>query len=819
MRLAPFHVGLFGAAALLCACAPTGVSDSAARTNEPAPEGPEFDVFEAVAELSMPQWEDEPPMPDSAGIGTLEVRGSTDLSRQLDLASLTVDAKVTGHVAAFEVEHVFDNPTDEILEGTFRFPLPDGAVVTGLAMEIDGRMMEGEVLDREKAREIYQSIVDSMQDPALLEWEQGQTFKLRVFPIEAQSTKRVVLRYLAPLHRAKEPTGDRWELVVPTSAPTLQGSIGRLTIRVDEQTVVDRHDAKPVGATRVDIASAPGSVLQQSDEHGTFTAVRLQPDWASIPEPNREDAPRRLLVVVDTSRSALESWGLTREALRIVLESLSPEDEICVVASDLTARAHAPGFLPASEDEIAAAMAFIDDIEPDGASDLSAALAEIDRVLTGAEESMTTQVVVLGDGVPTWGETDRAALVQQAEGVLHGVPLHGLVLGRKASSELLGEIAGVSGGRIARPESSSEVEWFAGFLDVAPRLKRIRGASVQADGDHELAGLSARTIFEGQTPTAYVRTPVGAEPPIAVTLLGTSEARPVEQAIAIEHAAPSAGLRKLWASHRINKLQADKGNRADVIAMSETHGVLSRYTAFLVLESEEAYREHAIERRRAAEQADPSVTGADLGEGGGETSLRPGDIQPGDPEILIPAPQDARRVVVVFPFGETKIARWDDAAGKWIVRFLIDEDTAPGRYEVAVRVTMPDGTLRRMTAEYTVDVRAPSMEVRVVALDDGSFEVHAEQSTTEADRERERLDGVDAELPERASFKGIDARKVEARLPDGQVVTLHRERMGQFVGRWQPSEEVGNAIEVELVSTDRALNSSRSTHAVTVEAG
>lgn len=803
-------------ATVLGACAPTGVTETSGRTQEPTPDGPEFDVFEAVAELSMPQWEDEPPMPDSAGIGTLEVRGSTDLSRQLDLASLKVDAKVAGHVAAFEVEHVFDNPTDEVLEGTFRFPLPDGAVVTGLAMEIDGRLMEGEVLDREKAREIYQSIVDAMQDPALLEWEQGQTFKLRVFPIEPQAKKRVVLRYLAPLHRAREGSGDRWELVVPTSAPTLQGTIGKLTIVVDGQTIVDDSDAKPVGATRVDIAEAPKAVLQQRDEHGTFTALRLQPNWDAIAEPNREDSPRRLLVVVDTSRSALESWGLTREALRIVLESLSDEDEICVVASDLTTRSHAPGFLPASEDEIAAAVSFIDDIEPDGASDMSAALAEIDRILTGAEDTMTTQVLVLGDGVPTWGETDPRALEEQADRVLAGVPLHGLVLGRKASSELLGAIAGTTGGRIARPESSGEVEWFAEFLDVAPRLKRIRGATVEVEGGHEVAGLSARTIFEGQTPMAYLRTPPGAEPPTAVTLAGQTATELVSQSIAIEEPTPSDGLRKLWASHQINTLQANAGNRADVIAMSETHGVLSRYTAFLVLESEEAYREHAIERRRAAEQAAPSVTGADLGEGGGETSLRPGDIQPGDPEILIPAPPDARRVVVVFPFGETKVARWDDTAGKWIVRFLIDEDTDPGRYEVAVRVTMPDGTLRRMVAEYTVDIRAPQMEVRVVELDDGSYEVHAEQQVSEADRERERLDGVDAALPEQASFRGIDARKVEAQLPDGQIVVLHREGMGHFVGRWRPSGVVSDAIEMELVSTDRALNSRRSSHTVEV---
>ena len=44
--------------------------------------------------------------------------------------------------------------------------------------------MDGELVEIEKARKTYESIVDEMRDPALLEWEHGRTFKLRVFPIE-----------------------------------------------------------------------------------------------------------------------------------------------------------------------------------------------------------------------------------------------------------------------------------------------------------------------------------------------------------------------------------------------------------------------------------------------------------------------------------------------------------------------------------------------------------------------------------------------------------------------------------------------------------
>ncbi len=801
------------AAALACGCAPTGALVDEAQTDF---EGPAFDQAPAQALPAMPTWDDEPPAPGSAGIGTLEVRDSTDLTRQLELAALHVDAKVSGSMVAFEVEHRFDNPTDEVLEGTFRFPLPDRAVVTGLAMEIDGKLMEGEVLDRDRAREIYQSIVDSMQDPALLEWEQGRTFKLRVFPIEAKSDKRVVLRYFAPLRRVLARDGEQWEVVIPTSAPAMQGEIGQLTVKVDGQTVADRTNAAPVGAIRVAVADTPAPTQQQVDEHGTFTAIRVQPQWSTLPEPDRTDAPRRIAIVVDTSRSAMESWGLARESLRVVLESLDANDEICVIASDISARAHAPIFLPASEDEVQAALAFIDGIEPDGASDLSAALHALASLLAEAEEPMRTQVLVVGDGVPTWGETDPDALVALADSALGDTPMHGLVLGRGADGTLLRRIAGQTGGRVERPESSDEIAWFADFLDVAPRLRRIHAVDLQAEGEHDLTGVDGGTLFEGQHATAYVRTAPDATPPESLTLTGLTTQGPVHQELLVDSPVPTAGVRKLWAAEHIETLQRDKSHRAEVIALSETHGVLSRYTAFLVLESEEAYREHAIERRRAAEQAAPNVSGADLGEG--DTSLRPGDIQPGDPEILIPAPHDARRVVVVFPFGETKIARWDETAGQWIVRFLIDEQTDPGRYEVAIRVTLKDGSLRRLKAEYTVDTRAPDMNVRLRELDDGSFEVRCEQETSQADRVRERLDGVDGPLPERHSARNRDASKVEVALPDGQTITLTREAPGTFVGTWVPSTPVSFPIHVRVVSTDRALNSAVSEHDVGVGA-
>src|SRR5262249_56240182 len=56
------------------------------------------------------------------------------------------------------------------------------------------------MVEREQGRQIFESIVRRMKDPALLEWVDGNTFKMRVFPLEGRQEKRIVLSYTQKLN-------------------------------------------------------------------------------------------------------------------------------------------------------------------------------------------------------------------------------------------------------------------------------------------------------------------------------------------------------------------------------------------------------------------------------------------------------------------------------------------------------------------------------------------------------------------------------------------------------------------------------------------
>ena len=148
---------------------------------------------------------------------------------------------------------------------------------------------------------------------------------------------------------------------------------------------------------------------------------------------------------------------------------------------------------------------------------------------------------------------------------------------------------------------------------------------------------------------------------------------------------------------------------------------MSKFTAFLVLESDEAYERFRIERR--AQREEPQVSGRELGGDELAASVTPDHLQPGDPEVRIPAPPDARSVVVVYPFGETKLAVFEadpHGRGAWVSRFLVDRRTPDGTYTILVRITHADGRLEILELPYVVDTQRPNFDVTITKRKDGA---------------------------------------------------------------------------------------------------
>src|SRR6185436_8669307 len=113
----------------------------------------------------------------------------------LEVAFHKVDVSIDGQKAITRVDQEFYNPNDATLEGDYLFPIPAGAHIDKFTMRIGDRDVEAELLDAQKARAIYEDIVRQQRDPALLEYTGRGAFKVRIFPIEPRSRKKVSLSY------------------------------------------------------------------------------------------------------------------------------------------------------------------------------------------------------------------------------------------------------------------------------------------------------------------------------------------------------------------------------------------------------------------------------------------------------------------------------------------------------------------------------------------------------------------------------------------------------------------------------------------------
>ncbi len=106
-----------------------------------------------------------------------------------------VRIRIDDQFAVTRVEQTFRNHTSRNLEATYLFPVPTGASVNRFSMWVNGKETKGELVEANKARDIYTSIVRRTQDPALLEYMGNNLLRLRVFPIPPKADQKVALRF------------------------------------------------------------------------------------------------------------------------------------------------------------------------------------------------------------------------------------------------------------------------------------------------------------------------------------------------------------------------------------------------------------------------------------------------------------------------------------------------------------------------------------------------------------------------------------------------------------------------------------------------
>jgi tetratricopeptide (TPR) repeat protein len=141
-------------------------------------------------------------------------------SRALRVADLHVVVDVVGALADVTLTVRFANPSEDTLEGDFSMDLPAGAVVTGYALDIEERMVEGVLVEPLKAERAYENQVREGIDPGVAKVSRANRFSTRVFPIPEKGSRTIRVKFSSALDPSRG-------LTIPLE--TVE-AVGRLTI-------------------------------------------------------------------------------------------------------------------------------------------------------------------------------------------------------------------------------------------------------------------------------------------------------------------------------------------------------------------------------------------------------------------------------------------------------------------------------------------------------------------------------------------------------------------------------------------------------------
>ncbi|HEX7180245.1 MAG TPA: VIT domain-containing protein [Thermoanaerobaculia bacterium] len=527
----------------------------------------------------------------------------------LSLVALEANGILEPPFAFTELRLTFENPRNEVIEGRFRIALPPGAALSRFAMKIGDSWQEGEVVERQRARQAYEDFLHRRQDPALLEQEAGNEFSARVFPIPARSRKELIVSYSHALARSDEPyvlpllglseVGRLDVRVLLGDRPAAGAEASNLGGQVSDRRVVELHKRAwtpdrdfEIGQDR--IASRAGL------RHGNLAVARVAAPVEAVPQ-----EISGLYVLVDSSASRALGYATQVRRLAELVAGLrggaggaTPlgvavfDQEIVPVFEGTAA-----GF---GQEEVRRLGAR----RPLGASDLDRALAWLGDRLS-QEGRKYPRVLLITDGVATAGETETRAL----KAAVHALGAHGverldvLAVGGLRDEAALREL---TTGNLAH--DGQRIDGDASLSEIARRLTLAcrSGIAVTVEGAEWVWPQTLDGVQPGDETLVFADLPAGR--PLRLALDG----RPVPLGGELASAERPL-LERAWVQARIERLlhlretdfaSDDDLRRAlghEVTELSVQHRVLSPFTALLVLETEADYARFGLDRRALAD--------------------------------------------------------------------------------------------------------------------------------------------------------------------------------------------------------------------------
>lgn len=587
------------------------------------------------ARLEALSWSEIEPRDREAlrGLGEVGIEkpgASDELFTKATLTSHKLQVRVVGGIARTEVKETFVNRSGAELDAIYRFPIPQGAELDRLALELDGKLVEGEfaeasglpprrdgtTADVGRRAEVWSP---DGKDEALLEWKRAGRLEFSLGSLAKQATAKVVVsytqvlkaqggfrRYTYPLPNELESatrlasfevdaTVTEYDPTVGVASPgysfkrSTGGDVAELKLR--ERDFVPQGDLffefalperKKVQSAWVYRPSEPAAVAGGKG----YVALALRPDF----EPPAAKG-RIVALAVDSSRSMYgETYRRAAEVAETIIRELDPEDRFTLLSCDTQCRILPGGAQKPGRKAAERARRFLEGISPEGASDVLAAVRLAFAVAKKAHFGREVRVLYVGDGRPTAGPVLPRFVTREVEVALPGGAgaVSAVAVGPLADTRMLAALCRAGGG-VMLPfgpgQGATEVGYRVLGALYSPVLREV---SVELpEGLVEVAPEQIDNIPYGSEGLVFARLKKD-EVKGDVVLRGKLGQKSYERRISLELKAgqktTSASVGSLFAARRIKDLERldERADKKEAILLSSKFGVASRYTSLFV---------------------------------------------------------------------------------------------------------------------------------------------------------------------------------------------------------------------------------------------
>jgi Ca-activated chloride channel family protein len=316
--------------------------------------------------------------------------------------------------------------------------------------------------------------------------------------------------------------------------------------------------------------------------HGEYAMLSLTP-------PAREGflgVARDVVFVLDRSGSMQgPKMASAARACALLLRTLGPRDRFSVQAFDDTVEWMPGGFQPADEAGLDRGEKWLRGINARGGTELDGAMREAlqqSRSRAGSE-GRAPVVVLLTDGQVG----DESGVLKRLQAEVGEARVFTVGIDTAVNDGFLRRLAALGGGTSTFVEPGARLEDALQAVGREIGTPLVTGLRIEG-GAEDLAPARIPDLFAGRAAAAFFRT--GAR---GVKVTGRfADGSAFEQQVEAREA-PLAAIDHLWARARITDLEDEfrgshsEAAKKEIVALSIRHTVLTRFTAFVVVDEEE----------------------------------------------------------------------------------------------------------------------------------------------------------------------------------------------------------------------------------------